>query len=49
MIGRKQERQKLDYLIQSKKAELLTIIGRRRVGKTYLIGEYYNDLDILIL
>lgn len=43
MIGRKQERKKLDYLTQSNKSELLTIIGRRRVGKTYLIEEHYKD------
>ncbi len=42
MIGRKQERQKLDTLTQSGKAELLAIIGRRRVGKTFLIREHYK-------
>ena len=42
MIGRKQERQQLDNLLTSSKAELLTIIGRRRVGKTYLIREHYK-------
>ncbi|MEN0004690.1 MAG: ATP-binding protein [Bacteroidota bacterium] len=41
MIGRKVERQTLDYLLESKKAELLAIIGRRRVGKTFLIREHY--------
>ncbi|MFK7903536.1 MAG: ATP-binding protein [Chitinophagales bacterium] len=43
MIGRKYEREKLDCLTNSSKAELLTIIGRRRVGKTYLIREHYKD------
>jgi len=43
MIGRKQERQKLDYLSFSNKSELVAIIGRRRVGKTYLIKEHYNE------
>ena len=43
MIGRKYERQKLDNLLSSNKAELLSIIGRRRVGKTYLIREHYKD------
>ena len=42
MIGRKYERQKLDHLSFSKKSELLAIIGRRRVGKTYLINEHYQ-------
>lgn len=43
MIGRKQEREKLNYLSQSNKAELLSIIGRRRVGKTYLIREHFKE------
>ena len=43
MIGRKQERQKLDYLLFSNKSELLAIIGRRRVGKTYLIKEHFKE------
>ena len=43
MIGRTNERAKLDELKQSAKAELLTIIGRRRVGKTYLIQEHYKE------
>lgn len=43
LISRKQERQKLDYLLVSEKAELLSIIGRRRVGKTYLIRAHYKD------
>ncbi len=42
MIGRKYERKTLDNLLFSKKAELLAIIGRRRVGKTYLIREHYK-------
>ena len=42
MIGRQHERQRLDNLLQSDKAELLSIIGRRRVGKTYLIREHYQ-------
>ena len=43
MIGRKQERQRLDSLKLSKRAELLAIIGRRRVGKTFLIREHYKN------
>jgi len=42
MIGRKYERKKLDYLTLSDKAELISIIGRRRVGKTYLIREHFK-------
>jgi len=43
MIGRKQERKTLDYLLESNKAELLAIIRRRRVGKTYLIWQHYQE------
>ena len=43
MIGRKPECRILDELLQSNKAELLAIIGRRRVGKTYLIREHYAE------
>ena len=43
MIGRKYEQQKLDSLLSSNRAELLSIIGRRRVGKTFLIREHYKS------
>jgi len=43
MVGRANERKILDILSKSGKAELLAIIGRRRVGKTYLIREHYKD------
>ena len=42
VIGRKKEIQKLDSIIQSKKSEFLTVYGRRRVGKTFLIREYFD-------
>ena len=42
IIGRKKEIEKLDRILQSKKSEFLTIYGRRRVGKTFLIREYFN-------
>jgi len=37
MVGRYQETKTLDTLLKKKKADLLVISGRRRVGKTYLI------------
>jgi hypothetical protein len=37
IIGRKKEIQKLDNILKSKKSEFLTVYGRRRVGKTFLI------------
>lgn len=42
IIGRKKELLRLDNIVQSKKSEFLTVYGRRRVGKTFLIREYFN-------
>jgi uncharacterized protein len=42
MIGRQEETAKLNKLLNSEKAELLLVTGRRRVGKTYLIREYFK-------
>ncbi len=43
MIGRKKEQEELLNLYNSNKAELVAVYGRRRVGKTYLIGEVFKD------
>jgi uncharacterized protein len=42
IVGRKKELQKLDNITKSKKSEFLTVYGRRRVGKTFLIREYFD-------
>jgi uncharacterized protein len=42
IIGRKKEIQQLNSILQSKKSEFLTVYGRRRVGKTFLVREYFN-------
>jgi uncharacterized protein len=42
IIGRKEEIRRLDAMMASKKSEFLAVYGRRRVGKTYLIREFYN-------
>ncbi len=42
IIGRKHELNLLAETMISKQAELLAIYGRRRVGKTFLIREYYK-------
>jgi uncharacterized protein len=42
IIGRKKEIQKLDSITQSRKSEFLAVYGRRRVGKTFLIREYFD-------
>jgi uncharacterized protein len=42
IIGRKKEINKIDNILISKKSEFLALYGRRRVGKTFLIKEYFN-------
>ena len=42
IIGRQKECRKLDELYFSGKAELVAVYGRRRVGKTFLIGEHFK-------
>lgn len=37
MIGRKEEKKKIELLLTAKKSSFLAVTGRRRVGKTYLI------------
>jgi AAA+ ATPase superfamily predicted ATPase len=43
MVGRLEEIQILNSLLQSKEAELLCVLGRRRVGKTFLIRETFKE------
>ena len=43
IIGRKEEIQLLQEALQSKKAGLIAVYGRRRVGKTYLIHTFFNN------
>jgi uncharacterized protein len=43
LIGRKPEVQILQSLLTDGEAELVSVIGRRRVGKTFLIRSVYQD------
>lgn len=43
LIGRKQEIQELENLYNSEKPEFVAVYGRRRVGKTFLIKELFQD------
>ena len=43
IIGREYEIGKLNELYDSKSAELVALYGRRRVGKTFLIDEVFED------
>jgi AAA+ ATPase superfamily predicted ATPase len=43
IIGRKKELAQLQSVCDSNRAELVAVYGRRRIGKTYLIKEFFND------
>lgn len=43
IIGREAEKRLLERLSHSREPELLAIYGRRRVGKTHLIRNYFQD------
>ncbi len=42
ILGRESEKKTLKKVLESKKAEFVAVYGRRRVGKTYLIREYFS-------
>jgi len=43
IIGRKEELKILKELVKSKEAEFLAVYGRRRVGKTHLVREFFSN------
>lgn len=43
VVGRREELKILEKVRNSNDAELLAVYGRRRVGKTYLISEFFRD------
>lgn len=43
LIGRIDEQKELQSCLKSSKPEFLVLYGRRRVGKTYLIREFFNN------
>ncbi len=45
-FGRENEKRQLKELYDSDKAEFIAIYGRRRVGKTFLISEFFKDKGI---
>ncbi len=46
IIGREKELQLFERLLLSKKAEFFAVYGRRRIGKTFLIYEYFSSKGI---
>ena len=43
IIGRKKEQDVLYACVDSKRPEFLVVYGRRRIGKTFLIKEFFHD------
>ena len=42
IVGRIAEQQILKEMLHSKEAELVVVYGRRRIGKTFLIRNYFE-------
>jgi uncharacterized protein len=47
-IGRQQERKILAEIWQSSEAEFVAIYGRRRVGKTYLVRDVFENKELYL-
>lgn len=49
LVGRKAEIQRLERIYSSKEAEFIVLYGRRRVGKTFLIRQFFTNKDCVYL
>ena len=43
IVGRHKEQDILQRCADSEKPEFIAVYGRRRVGKTYLVRQFFND------
>lgn len=43
IIGRKKECERLEEVLESDSSQLVVVYGRRRVGKTYLVNEFFGN------
>jgi AAA+ ATPase superfamily predicted ATPase len=43
LVGRKREQELLQRIVESGSPEFLVVYGRRRVGKTFLIKQFFNN------
>ena len=43
LIGRKREMEELERCMNSNRSEFVVIYGRRRVGKTFLVRNFFHD------
>lgn len=46
IVGRELEKARLEEALNSHRSELIAVYGRRRIGKTYLIREFYAKHSI---
>ena len=49
IVGRHREKQRFDKVLSSSESEFLVVYGRRRVGKTYLIREFFQQENCVFL
>lgn len=49
MVGRAKELAILNEALHSNRAEMIVVYGRRRVGKTYMIEQFYNQPNICLV
>jgi AAA+ ATPase superfamily predicted ATPase len=49
IIGRRAEIARLDKILLKEEASFLAVYGRRRIGKTFLIEQYFMDKDCLFI
>ncbi len=47
IIGRSEEIRTFQHVYESDKPEFLALYGRRRVGKTYLVRQFFDKKDVL--
>jgi uncharacterized protein len=44
MIGREEQLEQINILLKSNKSEFVSVLGRRRIGKTYLIDQAFKEM-----
>ncbi len=49
IVGRRREKELLERVFESRKAQLVTVYGRRRVGKTYLIDQFFSEKNCKLM
>lgn len=43
LVGREEEIKSLNHIMKSSEAEFIVVYGRRRVGKTFLVNNFFDD------